>query len=87
MFHDKSDRNGATTSFFWLQQQRLPTRDMTTLHEMKIIQRLNHQFSLFGHVMEGNEFLPELRSDDRIHSVEVEEGVWKLLPPDSQLIT
>lgn len=78
MLHDKGDRNGASSSIFWLPLDR--SKSVQELHNSAIVQRLDSKYCLFAYVIEGNDILQQLRPGDLLVSAKVEEGVWQLAP-------
>lgn len=81
MYHGVDDGNGASTSFFWLPLDR--SKSLQQLHQSPVIQRLNNKYTLFAYVVEGNDILQQLQPGDILDNARVEEGVWKLIQPDS----
>lgn len=78
MYHDKGDRNGASSNFFFTPLNYTST-NVYQLNQLPIIQQLNSKYSLFAYVIEGYEVLDNLKPGDIIQSTVVEDGFWDLL--------
>jgi cyclophilin family peptidyl-prolyl cis-trans isomerase len=57
-----SDGNGASSCFFWVQPDK--SQSPAERNSIPAIQRLNSRYSLFAHVVEGNDVLDLLRPGD-----------------------
>lgn len=72
MMHSLGDENGASSSFFWVQPNR--ALSVSERHSSSIISKMNNRFSLFAHVVEGNDVMDLLRPGDVLLSADVKEG-------------
>eukprot|EP01038_Epipyxis_sp_PR26KG_P006847 gene6847-9374_t len=84
MYHEKGDRNGASSSIFWTRLKREDGQNLMDLHKLAAIQRLNNKYSLFAYVISGNDVLDRLRPGDIITNAVVEDGAWKLFSLDEE---
>jgi cyclophilin family peptidyl-prolyl cis-trans isomerase len=70
------DGNGGTGSFFWIPIDR--TKTATERNADSVFQQLNNEYSLFGHVIEGNDVMERLKLGDILLNATIEDGIWRL---------
>jgi len=69
MYHPDGDRNGGSSQFFFLPPE---------LHRSKTVDQLNENYSIFGYIVAGKDFISELKPGDQIKSAVVTEGLENL---------
>ena len=80
MMHGVGDENGASQGFFWVQVDR--SLSVSERHQSTVISKMNNRFSLFAHVVEGNDIMDLLRPGDMLVHADVKDeslGTYTLL--------
>ena len=80
MMHGVGDENGASQGFFWVQVDR--SMSVSERHQSPVISKMNNRFSLFAHVVEGNDVMDLLRPGDMLVHADVKDeslGTYNLV--------
>ena len=85
MMHGVGDENGASQGFFWVQVDR--SLSVSERHQSTVISKMNNRFSLFAHVVEGNDVMDLLRPGDMLVHADVRDeslGTYTLLSAEEE---
>ena len=85
MMHGVGDENGASQGFFWVQVDR--SLSVSERHQSSVISKMNNRFSLFAHVVEGNDVMDLLRPGDMLVHADVKDeslGTYTLVNAEDE---